>query len=527
MPPGGGTPPPFPPFDSKAQQRVYREQQKAAWRAQREAWKAQTQVWKANYINTYGPRVPSVVGPVLLITFGTIALLVAMGRLNAGDFFGWYGHWWPLMLIAAGLVMLAEWAIDLRRQKPVRRSSGFFGILFLIGILGVFAGGWNHMDRWFDENGDHDLGDFFNGIDHNEHNFDSQVFTAALPPNANLTVENPHGDVSISVSDGAAIEVIAHEVAYGGTDSDAKKIFDAEAPHLTVNGSSVLVKSDSNPHGRINLSITVPKSTQVTVNAEKGDVTAAGLGAGIHINAHGDVQLSEISGQVGLHSSGGKHDFSAHQINGDINADGEINDLTLSEITGKVNQTGEIQGDVQIEKVTGTLHLHTSVTDLEVAELPGDMNLNADNLRVTEAKGQVRVVTRSKDVDLSGIAGGSYVEDRDGRISVAPAGNYPVEAKNSKGDVEVTLPPNASASVQANTRNGDIVSDFAMPRIIEANAAKAVTFRIGAGAAMLTLSAENGDVRIKKGDEVETSSATPAEPHLKASKTKIAQPVTQ
>ena len=31
----------YPPYDPKTQWRVYREQQKAAWRAQRDAWKAQ------------------------------------------------------------------------------------------------------------------------------------------------------------------------------------------------------------------------------------------------------------------------------------------------------------------------------------------------------------------------------------------------------------------------------------------------------------------------------------------------------
>ena len=48
-PPGGGAPPPYPPYDPKTQWRVYREQQKAAWRAQREAWKAQRVAAKAGY----------------------------------------------------------------------------------------------------------------------------------------------------------------------------------------------------------------------------------------------------------------------------------------------------------------------------------------------------------------------------------------------------------------------------------------------------------------------------------------------
>ena len=75
MPPGGGAPPPIPPYDPKTQWRVYREQQRAAWRAQRDAWKAQRHAWKANYAGAYGPRVPSVVGPVILVCIGIVALL--------------------------------------------------------------------------------------------------------------------------------------------------------------------------------------------------------------------------------------------------------------------------------------------------------------------------------------------------------------------------------------------------------------------------------------------------------------------
>src|ERR1035441_941685 len=77
MPPGGGVPPPY---DPKMQWRVYREQQRAAWRAQRDAWRAQRRAWKGNYVGVYGPRVPSVVGPVILICVGVIALLMVTGR---------------------------------------------------------------------------------------------------------------------------------------------------------------------------------------------------------------------------------------------------------------------------------------------------------------------------------------------------------------------------------------------------------------------------------------------------------------
>jgi DUF4097 and DUF4098 domain-containing protein YvlB len=531
MPPGGVVPP----YDPKTQWRVYREQQKAAWRAQRDAWKAQQHSWKAGYVGAYGPRVPSVVGPVILIGVGVVALLVLTGHINAGDFWTWYGRWWPLLLIGAGLALLGEWALDLRRKTPIRRGGSFIGILILLAILGVSAAGWNNFwgplrAQWGDQ-GDN----FFNAFGLPEHDNDQVALSSQIPSNATIEIQNPRGDVSVTAGDQSSIQVQAHEVAFASSDEEANKIFEAEKPRLSVSGSAVLVKSDSSNSGRVNLTISVPRTAKVMVNAARGDVTAAGLGNGINITAaHGDIHLGTLSGQVNAHFSDHKGDLSAHQVDGDITADGHCNDITLSEIKGKVSINGEIFGDVHMESVSGQINLHTSVTDLQVASLPGDLTLNPDDLRVTEAKGQVRITTHSKDVDLNQIYGDSYVENRDGRIAIEPAGIYSVEAKNGKGDVEVSLPPNASATVDGRTRNGDIVSEFALA--ISGEESKTISGRIGSGGSRITLNAQNGDLRIKKGSafppappapNAATAPAAPNAPHLKAHKVLPPQPITQ
>ena len=137
-------------------------------------------------------------------------------------------------------------------------------------------------------------------------------------------------------------------------------------------------------------------------------------------------------------------------------------------------------------------------------------------------------------MDLSRIEGDTSVEDRDGAIHVEAAGTYSVEAKNSKGDVEITLPPNASATVDGRTHNGAVITDFALT--VSGDEDKTVSGRIGGGAARIVLSADNGDLHIRKGSAISPATPAPAaaaapnapnERHLKSWRTLPAQPVTQ
>jgi DUF4097 and DUF4098 domain-containing protein YvlB len=522
MPPGAP-----PPYDPKMQWRVYREQQRAAWRAQRDAWRAQRHAWKANYVGMYGPRVPSVVGPVILVCVGIIALLLVTGHLDAGAFWSWYGQWWPLLLIGAGLALLGEWALDLRRETPVRRGGSFIGILVFLALIGAFAAAHNHI--WGPWDGD---GDFFNSFGLPEHDYDHQVLNTQIAANGSIDIENPRGDVSITASDQPNVTVQAHDVAFANTDSGAQRIFSSEDTHVTVSGNAVIVKSENNSRGRVDLTVAVPKSAHLTVNSGWGDVTAAGLGAGADVTARGDIHLSAVAGPVQVHFINGRHDtFAAHDVVGDLTLQGDVDDLTLSEIKGNVTQNGNILGDVHIEDISGGVHLHTSVTTLDLAALPGDLNLDNDDLRVTEAKGPVHVVTHSKDVDLSQVAGDSDVQDRNGTINVEPAGSYAVDARNDKGDVNVTLPPDAGATVNGRTHNGDVMTDFSLS--VSGDQDKTVTGKIGSGSAHIELSTENGDLRIKKGSQENAASAaangTPApnSKHLKSKEAVPQQPVTQ
>lgn len=518
--------PPYTPQDPKQHWKAYRAQQKAAWRAQRHALRG-----------AYAPRVPSLIGPVLLIGIGVVALLVLADKIPSGQFWSWYAHWWPLVLIGAGVALLGEWAIDTRRTTPIRRGHGYIGLLILLACLGMAASGW-HRNLGAGTFGFNGTEDWFN-MGQPEHDNEAATLTQQVAGGAIINIQNPRGDISISSGDDQTVTVQPHQVAYVDSDEAAKKIFDAEPTTLSANGRTLDIRAGSTNKGRVNLTITVPKNAYVTVSSSQGDLTASGLGAGLAIyTVNGDTNLNTIAGPVTVHFGHSRHDFSAHQLAGDLTTAGDCNDLSLSQIAGRTVINGEIFGDVRIENLGGPLSLHTSITDLQLAALPGNLSLDSNDLQLAGAKGTVRILTGSKDVDLSQIAGDSYVENHNGSVTIAPSGSYNIEVKNNKGDIELTLPDSASATLNGFTHNGDIVSEFPLATTGSEN--KNLSGRIGTGHAHISLNTSNGDLRIKRGGTLVAEPAAPATPaasaapatpharHLKAPRNQeSAKPVTQ
>jgi DUF4097 and DUF4098 domain-containing protein YvlB len=521
--------------------RYEKAQRKAAWRAQRDAWRVQRDVLRAQN-RVY--RVPSIGGPIVLISMGVIFLLVMYGKINAGEFWTWFGHWWPLLLIGLGLIAFAEWAIDLRSDKPrIRRSGGYVWLVVLLVVLGASASGWQHFWGPLRADFGDDNDNFFNSLGEPQHDLDQAVLNTQIPAGANIEIQNPRGDVSIAAGDGTEMAVTAHQVAYAATDSDAKKIFDSQKAHVTVTGNAVLVKVDGNSSGRTNLTITVPRLASLNVNTNHGNVTVAGISGNVDAQMeHGNLEATSIDGHIHVHVDN-EGDVSAHNIKGDVTVEGNGGDLTISDIHGKVTMQGDYTGNSHVQQIDQAVHFHTSRTDLEFARLPGDMSINGDALHATQVVGPVRVIcSRSKDIEMSQVYGETRIEDKDARVELEMAGSYPVDVRNNKGDIEIALPPGAGVDIDGKTHNGDIVSDF--PLVISGDENKTISGNVGKGGPRITLSTENADLHLRKGAEAPPLSAaaptdppaaphkpaapgSPNVPHLKAPKGQTEQPVSQ
>jgi hypothetical protein len=507
-------PPPGPPYGSdwKYQRRLMKEQA----RMQRDVLRAQQQAYRQQL---RGMRRGSIVGPLLVIAIGIIFLLVQTGHMPGHDLWLWYGHWWPVLLVGAGIVMLLEWAVDQYMhtgETPLRRRSiggGVFTLLLLLGLAGIFVSGMRD-GRFFGKpmNINQDNLDEFMGDKHESDQTVSQDF----PVGTSLSVDNPRGDISVSgTSDDNQIHVSVHKQVFTRSDAEADNKAQQLNPNLTKDGTTLNLKVASVEGGRADLVITVPIAAATTVTANHGDVHVSELKAPTNVTAnHGDVTLSGITGRVGAHINNGDASFSAHSVTGQIDVEGKGRDLTLSDVTGPVNLDGEFFGTTHLERIQGATRFHTIRTDFRLGRLDGEVEISPNADLSVDQGGSLSLTTRNRNITLERIAGDISVTNRNGSVDLTaapPLGNITIENRN--GSVNVTVPEQSGFTVQAETTNGDIENDFSIPTQDNDNR-KNFGGTVGKGGSLIRITTSQGDIALKKASVAPLPPLPPPPPPL-------------
>lgn len=493
------TPPPYSPRDARRQARDYARAQRDQARAQRHYWR----YW-------HGYRRSSIVGPVVLVTIGIIALLLETGHLSPMHFWDWYARWWPILLIGVGLVSLAEYFWDRNNPYAGQRSIG--GVVVLILLVAMLGWGtharhmiWGPLSDQFGDNSD----DFFSMLGE-EHDNDVQL-DQTIAPNGTVNVQNPRGDVTVTASSDGQMHVHAHEVVHS-SENDAQKAFTEVTPKIVTSGASTVITVPDRAGARVDLALEVPEKSFATIVAGHGDVTVEGLKNNADVTAnHGDVKFDSIGGDVRARMDHG--DFSAHMVDGHALVNGHADDVTLSEIKGPVVLDGEFYGDTHLEQVGSTVHFHSSRTDMDIPKLAGDMTMDSSDLTLGQVTGPLRIVTRSKNIEVSQVTGDAHIENSDGDVNVtsdSPLGN--VQILNHSGELTLAVPENASFTVNASTtQDDDLETDFPL-QMTTSGDRKILEGTVGHGGVKLDLSTSHGNLELKKASSEPLSPPRPPKP---------------
>ena len=488
------------PRDQRKQARQQAKLQQAAFRTQRDLYRQQSR----------SLRRTSLVGPLLVLSFGIVALLVSLGRLSMPTIATWFSHWWPLIIVASGLVLIGEWAFDQRflldgTPAPGRRSLGG-GTVFLL-ILLIAAGLTSQTIHTDQMNGNGFFSqDFFgnsrgwNELFEDKYDREQQV-DQAFAPGTSLSVTNPRGTVTVvGRSADNTIHITVNKQIYSHSQQDADSAADSFAPHLDLSGGTLHVSMPTLNGATADLNITVPDTAQTTISADRGDVNVSNLLAPVNVTANrSDVELEQISGSVMTHLNSSQASLTAHHIQGNLQVDGKSDDLTITDVTGSVALLGEFYGDTHLEHLAGGVTFRSNRTQLTLARLDGELDMSPDSdLTGSQLAGPVELHTRNRNINFTQVAGNILIANSNGSVDVSnsqPLGNVSIDNRN--GTVTLSLPANAGATVRADTHDGQLQNDFGLPVQADGNR-QSVSGSFGKGDALVTLNTTHADISIHR-----------------------------
>ncbi len=469
---------------------------RAQMKAQRAQWKMQQRMQRAAYRTTVrGTAHRSFLGPLFLIAIGVLALLMTMHRINVDYFWHWYGQWWPLLLIGAGVLLALE-SLFLAGHSRVRVGGGVVFLVLLLAFAGILAA-HNHVN-WKSVGDQLQLGDNVNLAEMfgNKHQAKEQI-AHPLPADASVVIQNGHGDVVLTASSDDQMHLTVDKTVYSNSDREAERELNSLEPLITSAGNIVTVHMPSNDSHVADLTIALPAAAPVQVKVDHGDVTISGRKAAVTVNSNqGDVELTSIAGatQVAMHQG----DFTGRDLQGDFAINGRMNDVSLSQVTGSSTLTGDFFGNVNLDHLQGMLHLHSSRTEIQATRVDGTVTLSDGDVTMENAVGPILVSTHAMDISLKQIQGVVTVKNSDGSIAVSAVN--PVAAMditNRNGSVDVTVPEKAKFSVQGVADDGEINSDFKLSQT-SANERATASGEVGGGGPLLHIVAEKGDIHLHK-----------------------------
>jgi DUF4097 and DUF4098 domain-containing protein YvlB len=267
---------------------------------------------------------------------------------------------------------------------------------------------------------------------------------------------SPRTDQTVPVKQGMRLNVnaFAGDIIVGVWGRDEIRV---QAEHsvrdrvnIRTSDTQVIVRTSSSmgPPASMDLKITVPAWMRLDLSGTYTDVTVDGV--------QGQISVDTVSGDVTV--KGGGEFVTLKSVEGVISLDGAKGRINVHSVNEGIKLSA-VSGDVVAETINGSLTMQ---------------RMRADSVDAATVNGTI-----------------SY----EGTIS--EGGQYRITSHN--GDVNVTVPDNASATVTVRTYNGSFVPNFPVPQDDAGRRNQRSNFTLGGGSARMTLESFGGTIRMTKG----------------------------
>ena len=390
-----------------------------------------------------------------LISVGVLLLLHNYSGFNIAHFI-W--HWWPLVFIFWGAVKLYERTAASRTgnaaTSPITAGEIFLvlGLLALLGIVVAVDYGKQHLpeEAW--------RGGFGDRVE-----VDLEVAPKPVPPDARVTIRNGRGDISVHASDEPEIRVSGKKNARGWNETEAHKLAERASVEIVQNGDGYEVHPAGSTDSRLSLDleVSVPKKSTLTIRNEKGDINVSDMATPVSItNGSGDIEVRNTIGDVSIDTHKGATKVS--DTNGNVKISGRGGEVSVHSATGALTLDGEFFGPITADKVAKGVRFISQRTDLTLTQLTGHLETSSGHLEITDAPGNLNLRTNRYDVAIENAGGKVKIDNRDGNVELrfsAPP-KEDIEISNAASGITLTLPGSSSFEILADCHSCDIDSEF-------------------------------------------------------------------
>jgi DUF4097 and DUF4098 domain-containing protein YvlB len=171
---------------------------------------------------------------------------------------------------------------------------------------------------------------------------------------------------------------------------------------------------------------------------------------------------------------------------------------TVDGVHGDVD-VDNVEGAIAVRNVVGNVSIESVSGDVVIDNLRGNLSASSTNqgFRITAVRGNIEAETVNGSIVMRDIQA-SLVEANtiNGMIeydgTVRDDGRYYLGAFN--GQITMSIPERANASITVRTANGRIVTSFPVP--LRGSLQNRVTFAVGAGSARVELESHNGSIHL-------------------------------
>jgi DUF4097 and DUF4098 domain-containing protein YvlB len=272
-----------------------------------------------------------------------------------------------------------------------------------------------------------------------------------IRPTAKITIDNTKGEVTVTAWDKNQVQVT-------GTLGDGVKPLELDGDadnvdiHVEAGGGKNGWFGNWNNDTRMQptvLNVRVPKTVKVEVNVVSAPVSIDGLDGG-------KVEVDSVSGR--------------------IRANVRAPEVSMQTVSGTIDLAGSA-GKADLQTVSGDITAPTIRDRVEAQTVSGRMTIGGGPWK------EANFSTVSGDTQIRGGITG------DGKLTV----------DSMSGDVELGLPADTSARLEASTFSGDLRSDFGSPTKGDDGPGKELKTTIGSGSGHIHVEAFSGDVKIRRG----------------------------